>query len=79
MLSIVYHIFFWVAIRGGRIKKATRNKGLKVVIEEISWILQWKPFFTMSQTVLSSLPELGFTDKGLVDVRTGEIVDVLVK
>ena len=37
-----------------------------------------QPFFTMSQTVLSSLPELGFTDKGIVDVKTGAIVDVLV-
>ena len=37
-----------------------------------------QPFFTMSQTVLSSLPELGFMDKGIVDVKTGAIVDVLV-
>jgi adenine deaminase len=37
------------------------------------------PFFTMSQTVLSTLPELGLTDRGLVDVRRGQIVDVLVE
>lgn len=36
------------------------------------------PFFTMSQTVLSSLPDLGFTDIGIVDVASGKIVDVLV-
>lgn len=36
------------------------------------------PFFTMSQTVLSSLPDLGFTDLGIVDVASGKIVDVLI-
>ena len=38
-----------------------------------------QPFFTMSQTVLSSLPELGFTDRGIVDVKAGKIVDVFVE
>lgn len=37
------------------------------------------PFFTMSQTVLSSLPDLGFTDLGIVDVASGKIVDVLCR
>lgn len=37
------------------------------------------PFFTMAQTVLSSLPEFGLTDRGLVDVATGKIVDVAVE
>lgn len=37
------------------------------------------PFFTMSQTVLSSLPELGLTDLGIIDVPSGKIIDVLVK
>ena len=35
------------------------------------------PFFTMAQTVLSSLPEVGLTDRGLVDVATGKIVAVV--
>lgn len=35
------------------------------------------PFFSMSQTVLSSLPDFGLTDCGLVDVKTGEITSVL--
>ena len=37
------------------------------------------PFFTMAQTVLSSLPEFGLTDRGLVDVASGKIVDVVVE
>jgi adenine deaminase len=37
------------------------------------------PFFTMAQTVLSTLPDLGLTDKGLVDARKGEILPVLVE
>lgn len=37
------------------------------------------PFFSMSQTVLSSLPELGLTDRGLVDVASGKIIEVLVE
>ena len=35
------------------------------------------PFFTMAQTVLLSLPEVGLTDRGMVDVAAGRIVDVL--
>ncbi len=37
------------------------------------------PFFTMAQTVLSTLPDLGLTDKGLVDARRGEVVPVLLE
>lgn len=37
------------------------------------------PFFTMAQTVLSSLPDLGLTDRGLVEVSTGKIVGVVVE
>lgn len=37
------------------------------------------PFFTMSQTVLSSLPDFGLTDLGLVDVRAGKIIDVVIE
>lgn len=37
------------------------------------------PFFTMTQTVLSSLPDLGLTDRGIVDVSSGKIVDVVVE
>lgn len=36
------------------------------------------PFFTMAQTVLSSLPDLGLTDRGLVDALSGRIVDVVL-
>ena len=35
------------------------------------------PFFTMAQTVLLSLPEVGLTDRGVVDVAAGKLVDVL--
>lgn len=37
------------------------------------------PFFTMAQTVLSSLPDLGLTDRGLVDVPSGKVIDVVIK
>lgn len=37
------------------------------------------PFFTMSQTVLITLPDVGLTDRGMVDALTGEFVDILVK
>lgn len=37
------------------------------------------PYFSMSQTVLSSLPELGLTDKGLIEVPTGKIISVLAE
>lgn len=37
------------------------------------------PFFTMAQTVLSSLPDLGLTDRGLVDVPSGQIVPVVME
>lgn len=37
------------------------------------------PFFTMAQTVLSSLPDLGLTDRGLVDVPSGKIMNVVVE
>lgn len=37
------------------------------------------PFFSMAQTVLLSLPDMGLTDRGLVDVSTGKIIDVLVE
>lgn len=37
------------------------------------------PFFTMTQTVLSSLPDLGLTDRGIVDVASGKIVGVVVE
>lgn len=37
------------------------------------------PFFSMSQTVLSSLPDLGLTDRGLVDVPSGKIVEVILE
>jgi adenine deaminase len=36
------------------------------------------PFFTMAQTVLSTLPDLGLTDKGLVDARRGQTVPIFV-
>lgn len=36
------------------------------------------PFFTMAQTVLSSLPDLGLTDVGLIDVYTQKPVSVTV-
>lgn len=35
------------------------------------------PFFTMAQTVLLSLPEVGLTDRGMVDVAAGRLVNVL--
>lgn len=34
------------------------------------------PVFTMAQTVLSTLPDLGLTDKGLVNARIGRIIPV---
>jgi adenine deaminase len=34
------------------------------------------PFFTIAQTVLSTLPDLGLTDRGLVNSRTGQVVSV---
>jgi adenine deaminase len=37
------------------------------------------PFFTMAQTVLSTLPDLGLTDKGLIDVRRGAITPVVLE
>lgn len=37
------------------------------------------PFFTMTQTVLSSLPDLGLTDRGIVDVASGTIVGVVAE
>jgi adenine deaminase len=37
------------------------------------------PFFTMAQTVLSTLPDLGVTDQGLVNSREGRTVPVLVE
>lgn len=35
------------------------------------------PFFTIAQTVLSTLPDLGLTDKGLVNSRTGQLVPII--
>jgi adenine deaminase len=37
------------------------------------------PFYTMAQTVLSTLPELGLTDQGLVDSRLGKTVPVVLE
>jgi adenine deaminase len=37
------------------------------------------PFFTMSQTVLSTLPEIGLTDRGILDVRTGQFVTAIIQ
>jgi adenine deaminase len=37
------------------------------------------PFYTMAQTVLSTLPDLGLTDRGLVDANRGRTVPVLVE
>ena len=37
------------------------------------------PFFTMAQTVLSTLPDLGLTDRGLVDARRGIRVPILLE
>lgn len=37
------------------------------------------PFFTMAQTVLSTLPDLGLTDKGLVNARTAQVVPVVIE
>jgi adenine deaminase len=37
------------------------------------------PFYTMAQTVLSTLPDLGLTDQGLVNSRIGETVPVLLE
>jgi adenine deaminase len=37
------------------------------------------PMFTLAQTVLSTLPDLGLTDRGLVNARSAEIVPVLVE
>jgi len=36
-----------------------------------------QPFFTMAQTVLSTLPELGLTDRGLVNSQIGKTVPVI--
>jgi adenine deaminase len=36
------------------------------------------PFFTMAQTILHTIPEVGLSDKGLVDARASEIIPVLV-
>ncbi len=43
---------------------AARDLGCKLV----------HPMFTLAQTVLSTLPDLGLTDRGLVDVRGAKIV-----
>jgi adenine deaminase len=37
------------------------------------------PFYTMAQTVLSTLPELGLTDQGLVDSTMGKTVPVVLE
>lgn len=37
------------------------------------------PFFTIAQTVLSTLPDLGLTDKGLINSRIGKIVSVIAE
>ncbi|HWF40350.1 MAG TPA: adenine deaminase C-terminal domain-containing protein [Candidatus Acidoferrales bacterium] len=37
------------------------------------------PFFTLAQTVLSTLPDLGLTDKGLIDVRRGVTTPVILE
>jgi adenine deaminase len=37
------------------------------------------PFYTMAQTVLSTLPDLGLTDRGLVNASLGRTVPVLVE
>ena len=37
------------------------------------------PFFTMALTVLSTVPELGLSDRGLVDALRNRIVPVLVE
>lgn len=36
------------------------------------------PFLTLSQTTLSTLPDLGLTDLGLVDARSGRLIDVVI-
>lgn len=36
------------------------------------------PFLTLSQTTLLTLPDLGLTDRGLVDARLGKLIDVVM-
>jgi adenine deaminase len=38
-----------------------------------------QPFYTMAQTVLSTLPDLGLTDRGLVNSKIGKTVPVLLE
>jgi adenine deaminase len=38
-----------------------------------------RPFAPLLHTLLSSLPDLGMTDYGLIDVKTGEFVPVLAE
>jgi adenine deaminase len=38
-----------------------------------------QPFFTMAQTVLSTLPDLGLTDRGLVNSQIGKTVPVVLE
>lgn len=44
--------------------------------KELGCVLE-HPFFTIAQTVLSTLPDLGLTDKGLVNSRTGQLVPII--
>lgn len=37
-----------------------------------------RPFQALAATVLTTLPDLGMTDRGLVDVRTGQFVPVII-
>lgn len=54
----------------GQIKAAQR------AARELGCMLE-HPFFTIAQTVLSTLPDLGLTDRGLINSRIGKVVSVI--
>lgn len=73
-----------VSLRIGGIMSAAPYENVLVDVEKANAAARalgcplQHPFFTMAQTVLSSLPALGLTDRGLVDVLSGNIIDVVV-
>jgi adenine deaminase len=69
----------------GGIMSAAPHDGLIVEIRQAEDVARSlgctlkNPFFTMAQTVLSTLPDLGLTDRGLVNASLGRTVPVLME